>query len=203
MLAAAALTLVPVACGDDADTASEPALAGVVRDPALEVGSVQLTSSDGSTVSMKADPGELLVATFGYTFCPDICPTTLNDLSIVVNDLPDDLSDRVSVAFVTVDPERDTPEVLSSYVEAFFTDRGLGLHGADEAQLAQATEAFGVQFQIDDHEPGSINYSVAHTAVTYVIDERGSVIVEWPFGTEIDDMTSDLTTLLRSTDAAS
>lgn len=193
MLAAtAALAFGPTACGGSDDAS----LTGVVRQPPLSVGEVQLVSADGGDVTMTPPAGELLVASFGYTSCPDICPTTLSDLSVAVNDLPAELADRVTVAFVTVDPERDTPDVLAGYVGAFFADDGVGLHAVDDRALTAATKAFGVQFSVAEHQPGDAEYAVAHTAVTYVIDDTGTVVVEWPFGAATDDMASDLKTLL-------
>lgn len=197
--AAVVLALGTAACGSDDGMGG--GLAGVVREPPLAVGDVTLTSADGDDVTMAAPTGELLVVAFGYTSCPDICPTTMSDLSIAAGDLPDDLADRVTVAFATVDPERDTPDVVAGYVAAFFPERGLGLRPADDAQLAAATAAFGVQFSIADHAPGDTDYAVAHTAVTYVIDDTGTVVVEWPFGAVPDDMAADLTALLRAASA--
>lgn len=180
------------ACGDD-----ERPLAGVLREPALDVATVTMpAAADGQDVPMRAEPGGLLVVSFGYTFCPDICPTTLSDLSIAVDDLPDELADRVQVAFATVDPERDTPEVVQGYLGSFFPD-GIALRTEDETVLAAAAEAFGVQYEVADHEPGERDYEVAHTAVTYVVDDTGRVVVEWPFGMTPDDMAADLTTLLE------
>lgn len=171
-------------------------MTGVVREPPLSVGSVYLTSAGGEEVAMKAPEGGLLVTTFGYTNCPDICPTTLSDLSVAVNDLPDDLARRVSVAFVTVDPARDTPQVLTDYVGSFFPEQGTGFHGSDDDQLANATDAFGVQFTIAEHDPGATDYEVSHTAGSFVVDDTGTVVVEWPFGATPEDMAADLTTLL-------
>jgi protein SCO1/2 len=149
----------------------------------------------GAEVAMVAPAGELYLVYFGYTSCPDICPTTMSDLRVAIEDLPDDLADRVTVGMVTVDPERDTAEVLAGYLDHFFTD-SLALRTDDPAALAEAAAVFGVQWEVDDHEPGAA-YSVGHTAVTYVVDDRGTVLVEWPFGLDHDAMTSDLTTLLR------
>jgi protein SCO1/2 len=145
---------------------------------------------------MRARAEELLVVYFGYTSCPDICPTTLNDVGIAVADLPADLAERVSVAFVTVDPERDTAEVLQSYL-AHFVDRSVGLRSEDAGELAAAASVFGVQYEVAEHQPGDTTYDVAHTAVTYVVDDTGTVAVEWPFGFDNQDMTSDLRTLLE------
>jgi protein SCO1/2 len=120
----------------------------------------------------------------------------LSDLSVAIADLPPALADRVTVAMATVDPERDTDEVLTAYLGSFFAD-GLPLRTADAAALRTAAEAFGVQWEIEAHEPGDTAYSVGHTAMTYVVDDTGTVRVEWPFGFETDAMTADLRLLLR------
>lgn len=179
-------------CGGD----DEPELLGVVREPALDVAGVRLPSADdGEPVTMAAEPGGVMLVYWGYTSCPDICPTTLSDLSVAVNDLPADLAERVSVAFATVDPDRDSAEVLGNYLASFFPD-GVTLRTDDPDELARAAEAFGVQYEVAEHQPGDRVYDVAHTAVTYVVDDTGSVVVEWPFGFAVDDIASDLTTLL-------
>lgn len=179
--------------------AKEPTLAGVVRDPALQVGSVTLPTTDGEPSTFRAQPGGLLVVYFGYTFCPDICPTTMSDLSIAIHDLADGDAQRVDVAFATVDPERDTPEVLDRYLGYFFDD-GIALRTEQPDELVAATDAFGVLFEVADHEPGDY-YEVAHTAVTYVVNDTGTVLVEWPFGFDTELMTADLETLLAKESA--
>jgi protein SCO1/2 len=192
LVAVGALLVSTAGCGSD-----EPeGLDGIVRDPPLEVADVRLpTASDGTSVSMAAPDGELNLVYFGYTSCPDVCPTTLSDISVALGDLPDDLADRVTVAMTTVDPERDTAEVLTGYLDHFFDD-GLALRTDDPTELAAATEAFGVQFEVEEHAAGE-PYDVSHTAMTYVVDDTGAVVVEWPFGFETESMTSDLTHLLR------
>lgn len=180
------------ACGED-----EVTLQGVVRTPALEVADVRLPDADrdGELVALRPPAGELYLAYFGYTSCPDICPTTMSDIRVALGELPAELAQRVTVAMTTVDLERDTPEALAKYLGSFF-DRKLALVPGDEAELAAAAEAFGVRWEIEAHEPGEA-YDVSHTAVTYVIDDTGTVVVEWPFGFESEAMTSDLQLLLR------
>lgn len=194
-----ALVLLLAACGGDDDTIT---LAGAVRTPPLQVGGValpQLRSGGVHEVApLRADPGELLLVYFGYTFCPDVCPTTMSDISVALADLPDDLAERVTVAMVTVDPERDTDEVLTNYL-GHFVDGGIAVRSTDPAQLAAAGEAFGAQWEIAEHEPGEQYYDVAHSAITYVVDDTATVVVEWPFGMAIESMTSDLNTLLKET----
>ena len=183
------------ACGDD----GPDELSGAVRSPALDVAGVSLPAvgEDGSaeTLAMRAPPDELYLVYFGYTSCPDVCPTTMSDISVALEDLPDDLADRVTVAMATVDPERDTAEVVAGYLDHFF-DRSLALRTTDPAALAAATDAFGVQFEVEAHAPGEA-YDVAHSAVTYVVDDTGTVVVEWPFGFDSEAMTSDLRILLE------
>lgn len=184
------------ACGSGGSADGET-LQGAVRNPLLDVAAVRLpdVAHGGAEVAMVAPAGELYLVYFGYTSCPDICPTTMSDLRVALDDLPEGLADRVTVAMATVDPERDTDEVLTGYLDHFFTD-SLALRTDDPAALAEAARVFGVQWEVEDHEPGAA-YSVGHTAVTYVIDDTGTVLVEWPFGLDHDAMTSDLTTLLR------
>lgn len=192
-IAAALAVLVVSACGDDGPAA----LAGVVREPPLVVADVDLldVTAEPSPRAMKADEDELLLVYFGYTTCPDICPTTMSDISVAVNDLPDELADRVTMSMVTVDPERDTPEVLAGYLEHFF-DSSLPLQADGPEALAAAANAFGVRYEVAAHEPGDVGYDVSHSAVTYVVDDTGTVVVEWPFGFEIENMTADITALL-------
>lgn len=187
------------ACGDESsDDGGQLALAGVVRTPPLSVADVSLpeVSSDPPVAtSLKPAKGELYLIYFGYTFCPDICPTTMSDISVALNDLPADQARRITVGMATVDPDRDQPEVLTAYLGHFF-DRSLSLRTEDAAALAAAAKAFGVRYEVADHEPGQQEYEVSHTGVTYVVDDTGTVVVEWPFGFESDDMVSDLTAIL-------
>ena len=202
-MAAMALTAAMAlsACGSDGSGSGggpgSTDLAGMVRSPALAVGDVELpdAAAGGEPAAMRAAEGDLLLVYFGYTFCPDICPTTMSDISVALADLPDDLAERVTVAMATVDPERDTGEVVAGYLEHFF-DRSVALRTTDPEALADATDAFGVQFEVEEHAPGEA-YDVAHSAVTYVVDDRGTVVVEWPFGFDSEAMTSDLKILLE------
>lgn len=186
------------ACGGD-DYAT---LRGAVRAPALDVGAISLpdTAHPGVPVALQAPPDELYAVYFGYTHCPDVCPTTLSDLAVAIGDLPDALADRVTVVMVTVDPERDTDEVLGAYLGSFFDD-GMALRTTDAAMLRTAADAFGVQWEIEAHEPGDMTYSVGHTAMTYIVDDTGTVRVEWPFGFDTASMTADLRLLLRKDSA--
>jgi protein SCO1/2 len=214
MVTAAALVVtlgLLAGCGDsdsDGDGATGDdgalALAGVVRTPALDVSAVELPNASGTEpvpTAMRADDGEVLLVYFGYTSCPDICPTTLSDISVALGDLSPDLAERVTVGMVTVDPERDTAEVLSGYLGHFF-ERSMALRTEDPDALATAASAFGVRYEVAEHEAGDDAYEVSHSAVTYVVDDTGTVLVEWPFGFESADMAADLTAVLERTGSA-
>ncbi len=177
-------------------TAARPSLSGRVPSRAKLVGDVALpevraTGAD-STFHFRAAPGHLLVVYFGYTTCPDVCPTTLADLHHALEKLGPEAS-RVGLAFVTVDRQRDTPEQLVPYVTTFVAG-GHALRPASDAQLASAEHAFGASSTITRGADGS--EEVSHSAVGYLVDERGVVVDEWDFGTSSDAMAHDLRALI-------
>ncbi|MEM8904558.1 MAG: SCO family protein [Actinomycetota bacterium] len=184
---AAALAL--AACGGD-----EPAqLTGFERTPAPSVAELTLPEVGAvDAFDFRADEDELLVVYFGFTFCPDVCPTTLSDLRRALDDLGDD-ADRVSVAMATVDPGRDTDEVISGYLRSFIDD-GHPLRTDDDAELRAVTAVFGADYAVDVADDGDIE--VAHTGSLYAVDDQGHLVVTWPFGTRPDDLRSDLQLLL-------
>ncbi|MEN9801454.1 MAG: hypothetical protein RLZ37_579 [Actinomycetota bacterium] len=172
----------------------------MTREQPLEVGAVEVTNvtAEGvyadhdSTFAMKARPGSLLVVYFGYTSCPDLCPTTLALVRAARRELGGS-SDRIDLAMVTVDPERDTPEVMNGYLSSF-TDRFHALHPSSMDELESAEEAFLASSTIVTDASGRIE--VGHSATTYVVDENGIVLVEWPFGVDKDAMINDFRILL-------
>jgi len=182
------------ACGGGSDAPSS--LQGMVRKPALQVGSVTLPDESplaaGAPFTMKAAKGGLLLAYFGYTNCPDVCPTTLSDIGRALRELPESERKQVEVAFATVDPDRDSGAILSSYLD-HFVDGGHALRTTDAAQQQAAQDAFGV---VAKKVPEGTSYSMEHTAITFVIDDTGKVVVEWPFGTDSKAMADDMKLLL-------
>lgn len=182
---------------DDAAPAGDEALSGITRPDPLQVGDVTVpdatTGGAGGDFAMAAtSPDELLIAYFGYTSCPDICPTTLADLRTAFEQVGAE-AERATVAMVTVDPERDTGDKLSNYLSSFFSDYR-ALRQPDLDLLAAAEAPFGARSSVVHNDDGTVD--VSHTAITYVVDDRGEVLVEWPFGTEPDAMADDLTVLL-------
>lgn len=182
-----------VGCGGGGDQVT--GLKGFTRDPVPEVGGVSLpdVGAGGEERPLRAAPGDLLVVYFGFTSCPDICPTTLGDVRAALKRLPAAQRERVEVAMVTVDPKRDTATVMRGYVGHFFT-KWRAYRTTDAAALAAAEKAFGASHSITPTKDGE--YDVVHSAFTYVVDDQGRVVVEWPFGMPRRDITADLSTLL-------
>lgn len=200
----AALTLVSIGlvagCGDDAAQSTTTAakddgqLSGYTREPTPSVADVSLPLTGGAgELPAVAEPGGLRVVYFGYTTCPDVCPTTMSDLKRAIAQLPPDEAERVDVVMVTIDPDRDVDEKLDAYVQTFIAD-GQASRIADPAALESVADAFGASYSVEAAEDGEIE--VSHSADLYVVDERGDLILQWPFGTSHDDIAADLSDLL-------
>lgn len=130
-----------------------------------------LTGHDGKPYTLASFKGKVVVMFFGYTQCPDVCPTTMSEMADVMKLLGPD-AERVQVLFVTIDPERDTPQLLSHYVPAF-DQRFLGLYGDADATARTARE-FKVFYQKVAGSKPNI-YTMDHTAGSYVFDAQGKV----------------------------
>jgi len=138
--------------------------------------------------------GKAVVVFFGYTQCPDVCPTTLAALAEAMKRLGPD-ADRVQVLFITVDPERDTPDLLSKYVPAF-DPRFLGLRG-DAEQTARTAKEFKILYQ---KQPGSSSgsYTMDHSAGTFIFDSQGRLRLYVGLAQGADVFAHDLRELLKS-----
>ena len=162
------------------------------------------TDSDGVDFSFKAAPGNLLVVFFGFLTCPDICPVTMADIAAGLEELGPTVVQHVEIAFVTVDIERDTGPRMVEYLTHFFPNSTIhALRAPDSAQLSAVTSQFGAQWQVDPHEPGAATYGVAHSGVTYVVDDRGQLVWEWPFGTTGPEVAATLKQLMDTVYPAS
>jgi protein SCO1/2 len=152
-----------------------------------------LTDHHGKPRRLEDWQGKAVVVFFGFTHCPDVCPTTLADMAQVVRQLGAD-GERVQVLFVTVDPERDTQAVLAKYVPAFDA-RFLGMRGDLDATRAVAKE-FKVYFE---RRPGATPgaYSVDHSAQAYVIDPQGRLRLFVRHERIAEDLAPDLRALLQ------
>jgi protein SCO1 len=205
VLAAVAASLL-VACGTDDDssgaaatsagsavvdsTVAERELAGIVREPAPSVDATAVPSltNPGDDVVFRAEPGGFEAVYFGYTNCPDVCPTTMADWAVTLRRLPEDLAAQVSTVMVTVDPDRDN-EILPGYVESFVADAEAA-GTTDAAVLAAAAEPFGVSYDVTTNEEGEIE--VSHSGFLYLVDDQGRLVLTWPFGTSSSEMAADI-----------
>jgi protein SCO1/2 len=153
-----------------------------------------LLDSDGKVRTLADFKGKVVVMFFGYTQCPDICPTTLTEMQQVMT-LLGPQSDKVQVLFVTVDPERDTAEILKQYVPAF-DPRFLGLRPADEAALEKVTKDFKIYYKkVPGSKPGS--YTMDHTAGSYAFDPEGRLRLYIKHAQGPETLAHDLKELLK------
>ncbi len=151
-----------------------------------------LTDQTGKPRTLTDFRGKVVVVFFGYVHCPDVCPTTLVELRDVVEKLGED-GKRVQVVFVTVDPERDTPQLLADYMPVFHPSF-LALYGSLE-QTARVAKEFKVFYQkVPGSAPG--DYTVDHTAGIYVFDPKGRVRLFVRHG-RLSDLVADIRTLLQ------
>jgi protein SCO1/2 len=155
--------------------------------------SLTLTNaSTGKPVSIEDFRGKVVMLFFGFTHCPDVCPTTLLKAAEVRKQLAGD-AERMQVLFVTVDPERDSAEVLSKYVPAF-DPSFIGLRG-DQAETNKAAREFKVFFQKVPNRDGS-SYNVDHTAASYILDPEGRLRLFVRHTQPVEEIVSDLRQLL-------
>ena len=150
-----------------------------------------LNDAAGKQVSLADYRGKVVALFFGYTHCPQVCPTTLADLAQVMRELGKD-ADKVQVLFVTLDPERDTPELLAQFPPAFYPTFK-GLYG-DSAATAQAAQAFGVIYQKQPNKDGG--YELDHSAGTYLIAPGGKPVLLSPYGQRPESLVHDIRLLL-------
>lgn len=187
---AGVLLLALGACG------GEHTFAGYERIPPPNVAGVVLPSVEADSTStefaFRPPEDELLLVYFGFTSCPDVCPTTLADVRSALEDLGDD-ADRVTVAMITIDVEVDTPELLVNYVRSFVPD-ALAIRSEDDSVLRVAAGQFGADYGKSEVDGET---EVYHTASLYAVDDTGDLVLTWAFGTAASDMAADMAELLE------
>jgi protein SCO1/2 len=152
-----------------------------------------LPDVDGKIRTMKDFAGKVTVVFFGFTQCPDVCPTTMAEVSSVKKALGKD-GDKLQAVFISIDPERDTAPVLKAYV-ANFDPSFVGLRPASAEALADAAKAFKIYYKkVDGKTAGS--YTMDHTAASYVFDTKGRVRLFTRYGSGADKLTEDVKQLL-------
>ncbi len=182
------LSMLLAACSEKSEGFKNTDLTGLsyARDFAL-------TDPSGKPRTLADFKGKAVVVFFGYTQCPDVCPTTMSEMAAVMKQLGA-LADRVQVIFITLDPERDTPAVLAQYAPGF-DKRFLALYG-DAAATAKTAQEFKVVYQkVPGKQPGS--YSVDHTSASFVFDPQGRIRLYVRNGQGPEPLVHDLKVLLQ------
>ena len=176
-------------CGGDRE------LVGLTRDPepVVDVATVPDVSRDGEPFRFVAPDDGLLVVFFGYTNCPDVCPTTLAEVRRGLDELDAEDAERIDTVMVSIDPERDR-DVVADYVDSFVP----GAHAValdDDDVLQQITLAFGISYQVTTRPNGDVD--VAHSDDgLFAVDDTGTLLLTWLYGTSSDDIAGDLEQLL-------
>ena len=156
---------------------------------------IELTRSDGGRFRLGELRGDVVLLFFGYTACPDVCPTTLAELKLALSKLKEDDAARVKVLLVTVDPLRDTPARVQEYVD-HFNPAFIGLSGP-QADLEKVWQAYGI-FREDVQEPSAAGDIINHTARVTLIDQQGNMRVSFGLDTPVDDIVHDLELILKN-----
>jgi len=159
-------------------------------------GPFALTAADGSTVTDETYRGKILLVYFGYTTCPDSCPTTLNSIAAALAELGP-LADRIQPIFVTIDPQRDTREVLATYVQAF-DPRIVGLTGTPD-QIAAAAKAYRVYYHPYKTADAPDGYLMNHTSVVFVMNKQHRFVATFTQDTPPAQMADRLRKLIAKT----
>lgn len=177
---AALLLALAAGCAGPAPEPTAAPDAGTIIEPPVALSAFTLPSSrDGAPLGLADLAGGPTLLFFGYTFCPDVCPTTLSDMKRTRELLGADGA-GLNVVFISVDPERDTPEVLARYMGAF-DPSFIGLQG-DEATLRRIGKEYGLYYQRRQVE-GSATYLMDHSAAIYLIDGAGRLRTIYSYGT--------------------
>lgn len=151
-----------------------------------------LTDAKGQPVTLSENGGKITLLFFGYTFCPDICPTTLSELKLTMEKLGKN-AENVRVIFISVDPGRDTSEYMQKYVERF-NSSFTGLSGTEE-ELTPIWEQYGI-FREVVKRTSETNYIINHTARVFLVDTNGNLRLSFGFQTPPEDIAHDIEIIL-------
>jgi len=176
-------------------TSADPHIfASVVYDPAETMPDFTLTAQDGTPFTLSEQRGEVVALYFGYTHCPDVCPLTLSNLARVRNGLPEDLRDDLQVVMVTVDPTRDTVEVMADYVPVFDASF-IGISGTP-AEVERVLGSWRIPVELGEPDAAG-NYAVGHPAYTLILDREGRRLLKMNQIITFEQMAADLRAVLE------
>jgi len=162
--------------------------------PAAIAPPLDLTDQDGNPFTLAQQKDKVSLIYFGYTTCPDLCPTTLNDFAIVKDELGEEAA-KADFILVTFDPERDTETRLKEYLN-FFDPDFIGLYGND-VQTQQFLQDYGVTIKRVEYPNSSTGYLIDHTALIYVVDKEGRLRLTYPYGTDPLMIVEDVNYLVK------
>lgn len=170
-----------------------PSVERQVSGKALIGGAFTLTDSTGKRVTEQSFRGKYMLLFFGYTSCPDICPAGLQLMAGALEKLGPK-AERITPVFISVDPERDTPEKLAGYVKNF-DPRLVGLTGTPE-EIAAVTKAYKVYYAKTPSKEHPDDYTMDHTSIIYVMDPNGEFVTHFTPATSVDEMAAKLGKIL-------
>jgi protein SCO1/2 len=183
---AAALWLV-----EGRDPGQVPQQTGLLARPSDTVGGpFSLIDQSGRRVTEKSWPGKYLLIYFGYTFCPDACPTELLTIGQALDALPEDKADKIQPIFITIDPARDTAAKLGDYVSSFHPNL-IGLTGSD-AEIAAVAREYQVYYQKTSSAGNTSDYVMDHSSYVYLVDPAGKTIGIFSSDAQADDLAKSL-----------
>lgn len=157
-------------------------------------GPFMLTDHTGKAVTDADYRGKFLLVYFGFTNCPDVCPTGLQVIAQALDQLGP-LAEKITPVFVSLDPERDTPQALGEYVKAFHP-RLVGLTGTPD-QVAAVARAYRVYFKKVKDEKSTAGYTLDHTSIIYIMDAKGEFVAHFTHATAVDAIVSRLQKMLQ------
>lgn len=172
---------------------SQP-LVRAANSPVTIGGPFTLTSPDGATVTDQTYRGKWLLVYFGYTFCPNTCPTTLFEIAAALQKLGPDAA-KVQPIFITVDPERDTRDVMAQYTQSF-DPRIVGLTGSP-AQIAAVAHEYGAYYVAHKSGESANDYLIDHSTYVYVMNQQGKFVQAFEANTSADRIAHDLLHLMK------
>ena len=170
-------------------------LRGLAFDPPKAAPNFTLTDQQGRPFQLADQRGKVVLLYFGFAQCPDLCPTTLAQLSQARQALGRD-AERVQVAFITVDPARDTQTIMANYVKAF-DPTFVGLLG-EAAEIEKVMQSYGAKAARRDLPGSALGYTMDHSSLIYVVDPAGRWRESFAYGTPVADIVADVRALLRS-----
>jgi protein SCO1/2 len=162
--------------------------------PVLPIGGdFQLTDDNGQPFTLASQRGKVILIFFGYSSCPDACPTTLSKLSTVARKLGDDRS-RMRALYISVDPDRDTPQVLKDDLANFGLD-AVGLTGT-KAEIDRVVQQYGAQYEIVQTPESAARYTISHTTSVFALDPQGRVRTTFAYEASVDEIVAGIRAIL-------